>query len=589
MDEKKMNNNGLEPEANQSGKEQDPNVSSNENNAQENNAQATENQAQENNAQAAENQTSQESQSSGWVFSSKNAAGEHEQEKKEGGFFHHEHAHANETSKQPDQDGWYRSGPRSEENKSAYSSRYSYGAQENGHNPYEAQPTGDPKTSESYKWNYEDYKQEKPKHTPKAKKNKGLRVFAIIMCGILCAGVVSLAGYGTYALVSGNNTVVESESAEVEDAQNSTTEQLTLNDKPAGGSSSASANLQEGELTITERAEKVMPSAVGIVAYIQSQQSIFGGEQSQGSGIIATQDGYIITNAHVVEGATSIKVVLSDTTEYNATLVGSDEKTDLAVLKIEATGLTPAEFGNSDQLEIGEQVITVGNPGGLELAGSVTVGYVSAMNRSITTTTGNTVDCIQTDAAINPGNSGGALVNTYGQVVGINSQKIAATEYEGIGFAISINEAQPIINDLIQYGYVRGRVWMGITMKMIDQTTAQMYGYQVGAGVVSVTENSPAAKAGLVAGDIITAIDGQSIDSSETLTGILQEHKPGDTITLTVFRQSRQSFGQDQEVTLQLELGEEGAPTETTDTAAQQNTQNSQNSQNNQGSVWGLN
>ena len=149
----------------------------------------------------------------------------------------------------------------------------------------------------------------------------------------------------------------------------------------------------------------MLPSTVGIVSYIQNQQSIFGGEQSQGSGIIISAAGYIVTNEHAISGATSIKVVLQDDSEYNATLVGSDERTDLAVLKIDATGLTPAEFGNSDQMQIGEQVIAIGNPGGLELAGTVTVGYVSAVNRSITTTNGNTVNCIQTDAAINPGNS----------------------------------------------------------------------------------------------------------------------------------------------------------------------------------------
>lgn len=220
------------------------------------------------------------------------------------------------------------------------------------------------------------------------------------MCAILCAGVVSLAGYGTYALIAGQNSYEEDKQASVE--ENNASAQLTLNDKPAGASNSGSVNLEEGELTITQRAEKVQPSAVGIVAYVQSAQSIFGGEQSQGSGIILSKDGYIVTNAHVVDGATSVKVVLHDDSEYNATIVGADEKTDLAVLKIEADNLTPAEFGNSDQLEIGEQVITVGNPGGLELAGSVTVGYVSALNRPITTTTGNTINCIQTDAAINP-------------------------------------------------------------------------------------------------------------------------------------------------------------------------------------------
>ena len=409
------------------------------------------------------------------------------------------------------------------------------------------------------------------------------------MCAILCAGVVGMAGYGTYALVSGQQQQMESESAEAEASAPST--QLTLNDKPQSTQTDEAVNLSGGELTITQRAEKVMPSAVGIVAYIQSSQSIFGGEQSQGSGIILSEDGYIVTNQHVIDGATSVKVVLNDSSEYNATVVGEDEKTDLAVLKIEATGLTPAEFGNSDQMQIGEQVIAVGNPGGLELAGSVTVGYVSAVNRPITTSTGSTIDCIQTDAAINPGNSGGALVNTYGQVIGINSQKIAATEFEGIGFAISINEAQPIINDLIQYGYVRGRVVMGITMQMIDQVSAQMYGYQPGVGVVSVEENSPASEAGLVPGDIITEIDGEALTSTEVLTGILEEHKPGDVITLTVYRQSAQGgYGKGQELTMKLELGEAGAPKDDTTTSSS-STQQSQQQQE-QGSIqkaFGLN
>ena len=306
---------------------------------------------------------------------------------------------------------------------------------------------------------------------------------------------------------------------------------------------------------------------------------------SSGSGFVLTSDGYIVTNEHVISGATSIKVVLQDDSEYNATLVGSDERTDLAVLKIDATGLTPAEFGNSDQMQIGEQVIAIGNPGGLELAGTVTVGYVSAVNRSITTTNGNTVNCVQTDAAINPGNSGGALVNTYGQVIGINSQKIAATDYEGIGFAISINEAQPIINDLIQYGYVRGRVVMGITMQMIDQTYAAIYGYQPGIGVVSVEAGSPAEEAGLVAGDIITAIDGQSITTQEELNTLLEQYSPGDTITLTVYRQSVRGDGQ--ELSMELTFAEAGAPSDTTtQQSSQQSTQQSQSQNESSTSPW---
>ena len=530
MDDKNLNPNGFEP--------------------QENNPQGQ--------SQSEQPQQESASQNRGWVFSDKNVSGN---QQKEGTSQQQETADSHQQS--PDENGWYRSGPtgQNQQTGNGYQSRYSYN--QNPNESYQNQQPNDPKDSESYKWNYEDYAQEtqkKPSSKTKKCKNKGLRVFTIIMCAILCAGVLSMAGYGTYKLVTQNQNQKEESSAESSGGGENVSPELSLTDKPKVAGNQE-VNLAEGELTITQRANKVQPSAVGIIAYLQNSNSIFGGEQSQGSGIIATQDGYIITNAHVVAGATSVKVVLHDNTEYNAVIVGADEKTDLAVLKIEADDLTPAEFGNSDQMEIGEQVITVGNPGGLELAGSITVGYVSALNRPITTTTGNTINCIQTDAAINPGNSGGALVNSYGQVIGINSQKIAATEFEGIGFAISINEAQPIINDLIRYGYVKGRVKMGITMQVIDHTSAQIYGYEPGIGVVAVEPGSPADKAGLVPGDIITEVDGESVTSSKTLSSILQKHKPGDEITLTVFRQSRQSYGKDQHLTMKMQLAEAGAPT----------------------------
>lgn len=564
MDEKKFEAGGQAPQENQNTQE---NINNQSGAAQQN---------------AQQNAGSSES-GSGWVFSDKNVSGAHQQD--ESG-----------TSQQPNQEGWYRSGPQQSHEQAgqdqnqnpAYSSRYSYGESASQQGQQAENSADGSKSGEHYKWNYEDYQQ-----TPKAegkhagkKKNKGLKVFAGIMCAILCVGVVSLAGYGTYALVSNQQDQQSAEATtEGTDEQNQSSSTLVLNDKPSTSNSSASVDLSEGELTITERAEKVLPSTVGIVSYIQNQQSIFGGEQSQGSGIIISADGYIVTNEHVISGATSIKVVLQDDSEYNATLVGSDERTDLAVLKIDATGLTPAEFGNSDQMQIGEQVIAIGNPGGLELAGTVTVGYVSAVNRSITTTNGNTVNCVQTDAAINPGNSGGALVNTYGQVIGINSQKIAATDYEGIGFAISINEAQPIINDLIQYGYVRGRVVMGITMQMIDQTYAAIYGYQPGIGVVSVEAGSPAEEAGLVAGDIITAIDGQSITTQEELNSLLEQYSPGDTITLTVYRQSVRGDGQ--ELSMELTFAEAGAPSDTTtQQSSQQSTQQSQSQNESSTSPW---
>ena len=564
MDEKKFEAGGQAPQENQNTQE---NINNQSGAAQQN---------------AQQNAGSSES-GSGWVFSDKNVSGAHQQD--ESG-----------TSQQPNQEGWYRSGPQQSHEQAgqdqnqnpAYSSRYSYGESASQQGQQAENSADSSKSGEHYKWNYEDYQQApkaEGKHAGK-KKNKGLKVFAGIMCAILCVGVVSLAGYGTYALVSNQQDQQSAEATtEGTDEQNQSSTTLVLNDKPSTSNSSASVDLSEGELTITERAEKVLPSTVGIVGYIQNQQSIFGGEQSQGSGIIISADGYIVTNEHVISGATSIKVVLQDDSEYNATLVGSDERTDLAVLKIDATGLTPAEFGNSDQMQIGEQVIAIGNPGGLELAGTVTVGYVSAVNRSITTTNGNTVNCVQTDAAINPGNSGGALVNTYGQVIGINSQKIAATDYEGIGFAISINEAQPIINDLIQYGYVRGRVVMGITMQMIDQTYAAIYGYQPGIGVVSVEAGSPAEEAGLVAGDIITAIDGQSITTQEELNSLLEQYSPGDTITLTVYRQSVRGDGQ--ELSMELTFAEAGAPSDTTtQQSSQQSTQQSQSQNESSTSPW---
>lgn len=564
MDEKKFEAGGQAPQENQNTQE---NINNQSGAAQQN---------------AQQNAGSSES-GSGWVFSDKNVSGAHQQD--ESG-----------TSQQPNQEGWYRSGPQQSHEQAgqdqnqnpAYSSRYSYGESASQQGQQAENSADSSKSGEHYKWNYEDYQQApkaEGKHAGK-KKNKGLKVFAGIMCAILCVGVVSLAGYGTYALVSNQQDQQSAEATtEGTDEQNQSSTTLVLNDKPSTSNSGASVDLSEGELTITERAEKVLPSTVGIVSYIQNQQSIFGGEQSQGSGIIISADGYIVTNEHVISGATSIKVVLQDDSEYNATLVGSDERTDLAVLKIDATGLTPAEFGNSDQMQIGEQVIAIGNPGGLELAGTVTVGYVSAVNRSITTTNGNTVNCVQTDAAINPGNSGGALVNTYGQVIGINSQKIAATDYEGIGFAISINEAQPIINDLIQYGYVRGRVVMGITMQMIDQTYAAIYGYQPGIGVVSVEAGSPAEEAGLVAGDIITAIDGQSITTQEELNTLLEQYSPGDTITLTVYRQSVRGDGQ--ELSMELTFAEAGAPSDTTtQQSSQQSTQQSQAQNESSTSPW---
>ena len=210
-------------------------------------------------------------------------------------------------------------------------------------------------------------------------------------------------------------------------------------------------------------------------------------------------------------------------------------------MKIEATGLTPAEFGNSDELVVGERIVAIGNPTGLNLAGSTTQGIVSGLQRNITVRTddGNTIsmEAIQVDAAINPGNSGGALINKYGQVVGINSSKLSSTQIEGIGFAIPMNTAKPIVDDLVTYGYVKGRVKLGITYG-ISEVTGAMTGYTPGLLVSAIDETADVYAKGVRVGDTITQIDGKDVRDAEDIQGILDGKVPGDTVKLTVYRVS---------------------------------------------------
>ena len=243
----------------------------------------------------------------------------------------------------------------------------------------------------------------------------------------------------------------------------------------------------------------------------------------------------------MIDGATNLQVVTSDGLTYEATVVGEDTQTDLAVIKIDATGLTAAEFDSSSDLQVGDEVMAVGNPGGMQLNSTVTFGYVSALNRPVTNSdTGYTVNCIQTDAAINPGNSGGALVDMNGRVVGINSSKIADTNYEGLGFAIPSDTIQPVVSDLMEYGYVKDRPMLGITGGFINQTVAGFYGGISGFYVNEVVSEE-ATRSGLQRGDIITAIDDTQVTSATTIATYIADMKPGDTVTLTVYRSSSQS------------------------------------------------
>ena len=270
---------------------------------------------------------------------------------------------------------------------------------------------------------------------------------------MLGVAVLCFAAFGIYSLVMPQQNVVVSPQSQSQDEGdtilNGNVPELQTNSKPSDNTVS-----NDGTLTTAQINEKVAPSVVGIVQY----QSNYFEPTGEGSGIILSEDGYIATNAHVIEDADTLEVVLSDGTTYKGTVVGYDSKTDLAVVKIDATGLTPAELGVSSELKVGEKAIAIGNPGGLTYAGSVSEGIISGLNRSLRASTdGYTMNFIQTDAAINPGNSGGALVNEFGQVVGINSQKISGDGYEGIGFAIPIDEALPILEDLMSYGRVTGR------------------------------------------------------------------------------------------------------------------------------------
>lgn len=286
-------------------------------------------------------------------------------------------------------------------------------------------------------------------------------------------------------------------------------------------------------LTTAQVASKVRPCIVGVVQYHQGMVSAYG----EGSGIVVSKDGYIITNNHVVSGAYKLEVVMSDGKRYTAKTVGCDARTDIAVVKIAANGLKTAQLGDSSKCCVGDQVVAIGNPSGLKLAGSVTQGIISAVDRDIDVGNGP-MSLFQTDAAINPGNSGGALVNMNGQVIGINSAKIAQQGYEGIGFSIPISSVQPIMNSLMKYGYVKGRVKLGLSCHMLETVTARANKLPSGVYVEYVDPKSNAASSGVKADDIITEIGNVKVTSTGVLLSERDRHKPGENVTLTIYRRS---------------------------------------------------
>lgn len=332
-------------------------------------------------------------------------------------------------------------------------------------------------------------------------------------------------------------------------------------DSASGSDSSITAASSSGSSLTTEQvADLVSPSVVVITTeqVVYSQWSWYGQNQVEsgaGSGVIISSDGYILTCAHVVDGASTITVTIGDK-DYTATLVGEDTTSDIAVIKIDADGLTPATVGNSDSLKVGQSVMAVGNPLG-ELGGTVTGGMISALNRSVTiqgSSSVNTMSLIQMDASVSPGNSGGGLFNMNGELVGIVNAKSSSSDAEGLGFAIPINDAIKVAQELLENGYVTGRPYLGITyLAVTDAQTASQLGVNAyGVYVVEVVKGGPAEKAGLQAGDRIVSVDGTEIASKDDLGTLMQEHAAGDTLSITIARDGQMQ-------TVNVTLGEKTA------------------------------
>ena len=385
----------------------------------------------------------------------------------------------------------------------------------------------------------------------KRRKHSGGRIARSAVALVLAAAMGFAGGFvGARVGNAGNKVVIQ---------------QVERTDSSAASGTAVSSS----GMTTSQVSEMVSPSVVVITTeqVVYSQWSWYGQNQVEsgaGSGVIISSDGYILTCAHVVSGASQITVTIGDT-DYTATVVGEDDTSDVAVLKIDATGLTPATVGDSDSLSVGDSVLAVGNPLG-ELGGTVTSGIVSALNRSVTiqgTSSTNTMSLIQMDASVSPGNSGGGLFNMNGELIGLVNAKSSSSDAEGLGFAIPINDAIQVAQDLLENGYVSGRPYMGITYIAVTdaQTAAQLNVNAYGVYVVDVVQGGPADKAGLKAGDRIVSIDGTEIAQKDDLGTLMQQHTAGDTLSITVARDGQMQ-------TVSLTLGEKNASNTATQRSA---------------------
>jgi len=406
----------------------------------------------------------------------------------------------------------------------------------------------------------------------KPKKHTALKITALAMSMAL----VSAGSIGIYSEIAGmrdrnTTSVVEQVNKSAEEVSDEA--DLILQNVGLINSEKTSGKVMETEDIV----DKLLPSVVGIeskfkVTGMSNNGGFFfgfGGGNSQpsdytatatGTGVVITEDGYIVTNAHVIYDsengggkAESVSVILHDDKKCDAEIIGYDTDCDIAVLKIDEKGLTAAEFGDSDSLRLGESVIAIGNPLGFDLKDTVTGGMISGLDRNITIND-KAMTLIQTDAAINSGNSGGPLINKYGQVIGINSSKMSSSysmsgaSIEGIGFAIPSNAVSSIVDDIMKYGYVTGKPQLGISCQDVTETISEMYDMPVGVYVIAVSEGSAADKAGLQKGDIITAVDGDEVKSTEELNAKKNKHSAGDEVVLTFVRD-----GEEEKVTVTLD------------------------------------
>ena len=409
------------------------------------------------------------------------------------------------------------------------------GYQSSGSNPYQSGTYNSYSGAPNYSVNNSQTYTNPPKKVKKKKERKPASrgfIAAVLAITVLCSGAL---GFGGGMLAKNLST--------------QTNGNVTINQVTGGteGKNTSSVSATTTSEIVKKTADSVVEIATeGVVTGNFAQQYVTKGA---GSGVIISADGYIITNHHVIEDAKTIKVTLRDgQTSYDATLIGSDEDNDIALLKVNAEGLTPATFGDSSSLAVGDYVVAIGNPLGT-LGGTVTDGIISALAREVTIE-GKNMTLLQTNAQISPGNSGGGLFNANGELVGVVNAKDSATEVEGIAFAIPINNVIDLIKDLQNYGYVTGKIDLGMEFVDINsEDTAFYYGVnRLGCYVLSVTSGSNAEKAGFTRGDLITAVNGKEVESSTDISKALQDSKVGDTVTLTVSRS-----GQTKDIQLQLE------------------------------------